>query len=357
MIADAALHDRVTTLVEARTWTGFDVDDQGRVLAGHDDLGTVQLVELGPDGSRTPLTDLPGKCSGRYLPGRRQVVVQHDQGGDENHQLSLLDLDPPRAAPATLAELTPLVHDPAYLHVLHDVTDRSVVFSTNRRNGVDMDVVVHDLADGGERTVYDGGGYVTDVTVSADTSRVAVLRLSLRPGSTVLDLATPDGGRAVTDPDELALHHHVGFAADGAGLVLSSNHDREFTAIHRLTGDGSWQVLVQDEEHDLVCWVSPDGTAMVVGTLVDGAMRLAVHEADGTSRCAVERGEQGEDGMARVGAGLHAVPADGDLADRAGRAAAHRRQHRDRGAACVERRRAGRFGAAAVTDRAPGAHR
>ena len=45
--------------LEVRAWRAFDVDEQGRVLAGHDDTGTVQLVELA-DGTRTRLTDLPG---------------------------------------------------------------------------------------------------------------------------------------------------------------------------------------------------------------------------------------------------------------------------------------------------------
>ncbi len=78
-------------LLRARTWRAFDCDDAGRVLAGWDDAGSVQLVELAPDGSPTVLTDLTGACSGRYLPGDRRVLVQHDDGGDERAQLSLLD--------------------------------------------------------------------------------------------------------------------------------------------------------------------------------------------------------------------------------------------------------------------------
>src|SRR5690606_725132 len=105
-------------------------------------------------------TDLPSKCSGRYVPGRRQVVVQHDQGGDENMQLSLLDLDADRARPARLEDLRPLVHGPRHLHVLVDVTERGLVYHTNRRNGVDMDVVVREWGSGEEHVVYDGGGYV-----------------------------------------------------------------------------------------------------------------------------------------------------------------------------------------------------
>lgn len=218
--------DAVTALVGAlldlRTWQAFDIDADGRVLAGHDELGSVQLVEIDPDGRRTPLTDLPSRCTGRYVPGRRQVVVQHDQGGDENMQLSLLDLSSRPAAPATLEQLTPLVHDPAFMHVLRDVTPDHLVYSTNRRNAVDMDVVVRAWDTGAEETVWDGGGYVTDTVVSHDGGSVAVTALSLRPASTLVFLAGPRavGGGRVTDPDEHAAHHCGGWTPDDDGLVL-----------------------------------------------------------------------------------------------------------------------------------------
>ena len=97
--------DVVSALLDLRTWQAFDIDADGRVLAGHDERGSVQLVEIDSDGTRTPLTDLPSRCTGRYVPGRRQVVVQHDQGGDENMQLSLLDLGSRPTAPRSLGQL------------------------------------------------------------------------------------------------------------------------------------------------------------------------------------------------------------------------------------------------------------
>ena len=134
--------DLLHRLLEVTTWRAFDVDAQGRILAGYDGSGTVQLVELRPDGSRVPLTALPGACHGRYLPGTRRVVVSHDAGGDERAQLSLLD---PDAVTEPVGEdgLVPLVHDPAYIHGLVEVLPTGeVVYTTNRRNGVDFDLVV-----------------------------------------------------------------------------------------------------------------------------------------------------------------------------------------------------------------------
>lgn len=280
----------ITELLSARTWTAFDVDDQGRVLAGHDELGSVQLVEIGAQGSVHALTDLPGKCSGRYVPGRRQVVVQHDQGGDELAQLSLLDLDTLPAHPVGLDGLTPIVQDREHLNDVRDLTSQTLVYSTNRRNGVDMDVVARDLQTGQERVLHDTGGYVVGAVLDHAQQDAVVLRLSLQPNSTVLDLVGSGAGGSgtLTNPADHALHELPAWSAEDESLVLASNHGREFAAVQRLSRSGEWDVLVADEAHDLSCWVSPDGLAMVVGTLIDGALSLAVHDSEGRLGCQAE---------------------------------------------------------------------
>jgi protease II len=274
--------DLFRLLIDTRTWVALDIDVYGRVLAGHDDLGSQQLVEIAPDGARTPLTDLPSRCTGRYVPGRRGVVVQHDQGGDENFQLSLLDLTGTATTPVGLDGLTPLVRDEAHMNALLDVTATSVVYSTNRRNGVDMDVVVRDLSSAEERVVYDGGGYVATADVSHDEKSVAVTMISLQPSSTALVVADGTGRREVTDPDERADHHVAGWTEDDADLVLTSDHGREFHAVVRLDHDGAWSTLVEDDGHDVSARLSPDGRMMVVAHHVDGLDRLAVHRVDGS---------------------------------------------------------------------------
>ena len=310
----------INALLDLTAWAVFDVDPEGRILAGNDESGSMQLVEIAPDGARTQLTALPSRCSGRYVPGTRRVVVQHDNGGDERTQLSLLDLAPsagsagpgnsaPPHLPATLEALTPLVHDPAYRHDLADVSADSVVFLTNRRDGVDFDLVVHDLATGTETTLYDGGGYLVAAAASHDRRSVAITVLSSRPHSTQILLAGDDGGQAgsavrqtsaLTAPDEHAHHTQVAWTAADNAVVMSSDHEREFAAVVRVRtgqasnpgvpagpGDTVWQTLVEADDHDLEVVLSPDGTAMVVGHHQDGVTTLAVHEPDGAHRCDV----------------------------------------------------------------------
>ncbi|MGB8383382.1 MAG: alpha/beta fold hydrolase [Dermatophilaceae bacterium] len=279
----------VRSVLELRSWTAYDIDNEGRVLAAHDDTGSSQLVLIEPAGARIPLTALDRPCSGRFVPGRPQVVVQHDAGGNERMQLSVLDLDA-TARPATERDLVPLVHDPRFMHVLVDVTPTSLVYYTNRRNGVDMDVVLRDLDSGVEQVLYDNGGYVASATLSHDERSVALVIYSLRPNGTFVSLAGPDGIRDITDPQEDSFHgEQVGWAEGDRALVFASNRDREYLVIVRAPADGSaWSTLVADEAHDLTADVSPGGHALLVGTLEDGAYRYAVHEADGAWRCRVD---------------------------------------------------------------------
>lgn len=315
----------INALLDLTAWAVFDVDPEGRILAGNDESGSMQLVEIAPDGTRTALTALPSRCSGRYVPGTRHVVVQHDNGGDEKTQLSLLDLASdavgtttpalPAALPATLADLVPLVRDPEHKHDLADVSADSVVFLTNRRDGVAFDVVVHDLATSTETTLYDGGGYLVDAVASHDRRSVAITLLSSRPRSTQILLAA--GGEAddtaaravaVTSYDEHAHHSQAAWTADDGALVMASDHDREFAAVLRVRADRAdradirptddtsaadgtdrtiWETLVEADDHDLEVVLSPDGTTMVVGHHQDGVTTLAVHESDGAHRCDV----------------------------------------------------------------------
>jgi len=273
-------------LLELATWRAFDVDNAGRVLAGSDESGSTQLVELSPLGRTTALTALPGAVSGRYLPGERAAIIQHDNGGDERGQLSLLRLDRRRTAPAELGDLQPLVRDPKHVHRLLDVLPGRIVYATNRRNGVDFDVVIRSVVTGAEQVVYDRGGMVQEVEASPDSRYLALTLPGSRPLSdqvVLIDTMPATEGehvRALTAVDADARNTHLRWLPRSAGLVVSSNHGREFTGISRIeprNGRRSW--LVTSDEHDLTGWVSPDGRTLLVHTNDDGASRLALHDA------------------------------------------------------------------------------
>jgi dipeptidyl aminopeptidase/acylaminoacyl peptidase len=272
----------ITELLNLPIWRAFDVDDAGRVLAGYDGSGTLQLVELALDGTVTPLTALPGPCSGRYLRGERAVIVQHDDGGNERAQLSVLRLDQLPAEPVDLDGLEPLVRDARYIHQLVDVEAERIVFKTNRRNGVDFDVVLRSTADGTETVAYDGGGYVDGVAVAPGRVDGVVAVGSKMPVSEQLLGFSGAGGevRELTGAQEHASHADPQWRPDGSTLIVNTNRDREFIAVLQFDPtSGQWSELVADPEHDLRGTLSPDGRTLLVVANVDGAARLSLHDA------------------------------------------------------------------------------
>ena len=58
----------VATMLTIPVFRAMDVDSDGRVLAGTDESGSMQIIEISADGDITALTALPGACGGRYLP-------------------------------------------------------------------------------------------------------------------------------------------------------------------------------------------------------------------------------------------------------------------------------------------------
>ena len=275
----------VVELLSLPAWQAFDIDDEGRVLAGYNGSGSVQLVELAVDGTATPLTALPGPCRGRYLPGERSVVVVHDEGGNERSQLSLLRLDQPPVQPVTVAGLEPLVRDGRFIHNLLAVEPGRIVYATNRRNGVDFDLIVRSTVDGAESVVYDDGGLISQVGLAPGRTDIAVTRSTAVPMSQQLLVSSGgrDGSsraRELSPATEPAQHLGPQWLPDGAALIVSGNLGREFTAVFRVDPDtGERTELVADPGHDLVGHLSPDGRVLLVAANVDGAVRLALHDA------------------------------------------------------------------------------
>ena len=277
----------LTPILDVRLYQAFDLDAAGRVLAGSDDSGSTQLIEIEPDGTRAPLTALPGACTGRYLPGQRAVIVSHDQGGNELHQLSVLRLPLSSGQPAGLADLEPLVRDPRYLHVLADVQPEQICYFTNRRNGVAFDPVIRQLADGSERELVLADAMFDAAAISPDGRWLALTVASPVTAASehvvLVDLTAPAGQERMTEvtpADAPARNESLAWAPDGSALYFSSNNDREFLAIARYgMADGGVSWLVTDDHADLTGWLSPDGSILLVERNDDGASTLTLHDA------------------------------------------------------------------------------
>src|SRR5438094_6805673 len=115
--------------------------------------GTLQLYTLPAEGGQlVQITSFAEPVAGGYLPNGDRILLAMDEGGNERHQLYLLDDDG--------TGLTQLVHDPEFIHRPGGVSrdGRLLAYACNRRNGVDFDVYVRTLDSGEERCVFDMGG-------------------------------------------------------------------------------------------------------------------------------------------------------------------------------------------------------
>jgi dipeptidyl aminopeptidase/acylaminoacyl peptidase len=277
--------DRLVHLLELRRTTLLDIDSAGRMLISNDETGSAQLYELFQDGRWRQLTDLGEPCTGRYLPGARAVVVSADTGGTERAQLSLLELPelPDSGSSENLAgnvPLRPLAHDPAYLHTLFDVRPDTVIYATNRRNGVEFDVIERRVSEGTERVLFDGGGYFDDATPSPDGRWVLLSRMTLIAASNELLLVDTATGeiRSITDPAVPGSWDNPRWLADSSGLLASSDAATDFRAVCRYDlATGYWSPLLAADEQNLFAWPSPDGRRLAVVSLVDGIHSLAIH--------------------------------------------------------------------------------
>ena len=270
--------DRVREMFELCSSVLFDIDDAGRLLIGNDESGSMQLYELAPDGQRNALTDLGEPCWGRYLPGQRAVVVSADDGGTERAQLWLRGLD------SDVTDLEPVVTDPAYTHTLLDVAADRIVYATNRRNGVDFDVVLRTVSSGDERVIWDRGGWLTAAALSPDRRYVALQRESLLPASTQLFLADIAAGTVapITDPEQPG--EWLAPRWLGSAVLSGSDAGAQFHSLRCYdVGTRTWAVLLDAEGCDRNAWPSPDGTRLAVVTRDDGTDRLAVYDVAGSA--------------------------------------------------------------------------
>lgn len=191
------------------------------------------------------------KVTGHFLPDGR-ILVERDSGGNERTQLYVGD--------------EPLVVDERYKHDTPHSAGRTLAYSTNRRNGVDFDVVARDLETGEER-VFEIGGYTEVAAISPDGRNVVADRGSLRSGDNDLFLCDVDTGDVthLTPHDDPAEYLTPCFLGDE--LVWATNEGRDTLAV----GD-------QSGEWDLTCYAGGDSFLVVANE--DGYSRLTIDGKD-----------------------------------------------------------------------------
>ena len=197
------------------------------------------------------LTDYEDAVSGLFLPDGR-VLVEMDSGGNERSQLFVGE--------------EPLVVDERFIHGTPHAAGRTLAYATNRRNGVDFDIVARDLESGEERT-FVIGGYCGVAAISDDGGQIVVERAGERSGDN--DLYLCDVRReAVTHltPHDEPTEHATPCFHNGE-LVWATNEGRDTLAVAGV--ESQW---------DVTCAAA--GASLLIHANEDGYSRLMLNGAD-----------------------------------------------------------------------------
>ena len=200
--------------------------DGARLLVSSNLPGTMQLYELTLGGPIRPVTSEEEPVGGRYLPVSDRVLVHRDHRGNERHQLYLA---------TGSGQLEPLVMEPEWIHGPGGASrdGRLLAYRTNRRNGVDFDVVVRDLETGTERCVYADGGFAVAGSFSPDGAWLAVVKETEKSGDNEVYLIGIGTGEVirVTPHDDDASSSGPAWLPDGSGFYFSTDIGRDVSAI------------------------------------------------------------------------------------------------------------------------------
>lgn len=284
-MADTSTPDLVRALLRTRRTLLGDVDLSGaspeRALARSDVTGTAQLYEVVSD-ELVALTSLPEPvASAHYVPGARRAVLAIDEGGNERHQLYLIDLDDAAEAPvAGFDRLRALTGERGFGHQFAGISPdgRTLAYVSDRANGVDFDLWLCDLEDGEHRLLHAGGSWYQPASGFSPAGRfVSVLAPGRRPLDVDLVLVEISSGEAqvpLSHPGEAALVGPPAWVSD-ARFYASSNAGRDFAAVVRHDLDtGETTTVPETGERFDADVVAAGPTAIIVIENRDGASSM-----------------------------------------------------------------------------------
>jgi Tol biopolymer transport system component len=239
-------------LLKARSAAPADVSPNGQTVLVLSNLsGTMQACRVpATGGDLVQVTDFEDAVASASFLEDGRILIQKDEGGNERHQLYLVD-------PAAGTRTEPLVYEPEFMHLEpHESADGTLLaYACNRRNGVDFDVFVRDLRSGAERTVFAPGGMTVPAGFSPDGRWLSTERLSDRPGDNDVHLVDLRNGEVVhaTPHNDEALFDRPAWLPGARAFLFATNSGREFAGIARYDlSSGSWR-YVHEADWDLSC--------------------------------------------------------------------------------------------------------
>lgn len=262
----------LSSFLELRTTaaSGFAGDGR-RLLLASNIPGTVQLYRLDlPGGEPVQITSFPEPVAGRYLPNEPAVLIQMDEGGNERVQIGRIRDDG--------TGFQWIVREPEFIHRLGGISrdGRLIAYASNRRNGIDFDVYVRDLASGEEQMVFEAGGLCAPAGFSPDARYLAVIQLTPRNMDNELYLVDLRSRELihVSPHEEEAQFGPPAWLPDGSSFFFATDCGREFVGVARYDLAARRREYVIETEWDASCSIDWEGRALVVARNEEGYTRL-----------------------------------------------------------------------------------
>jgi dipeptidyl aminopeptidase/acylaminoacyl peptidase len=208
---------------------------------------------------------------GAYSADSNRIVFSRDVGGSEDFQIFIQDLSTGRAA---------MVSDGKSRHtsVLMSPDRARFAFSSNRRNGRDMDIYVADMAAPEKaRLLYEAAGSWSADSWSADGARLAITQyISISESRMVLVDVRGGAAREIKAGSGKAALASPEFGATAEQLFYTSDDGAEFTQLRvRDLSNDREQTLSADTPWDVTTLkASPDGHVLAYVVNEDGVDRL-----------------------------------------------------------------------------------
>lgn len=278
---EARIAERLKPYLDARSASFLGWTAQGGVLATTRFGSTAQLHHIAqPLGAREQQTFLaePVLWAGAATVADREVwVYQHDVGGNEAFQLSVLD--PLLASTRRLTDGRSRNERPVL-----SGDGRQLAWSSTARNGRDSDIWVAPVdGSAAPRAVYTPGGSWYPLDYSPDGARLLVQLYRSIGDSELWELELASGTARNLFPGAAPAARPLARYHPTSGQIwLASDHAGEWVKLYRFDADGQLRPVGDParpfdvEGFDL----SPDGARVAVITNDFGASALYVHEIE-----------------------------------------------------------------------------
>ncbi|MCB9490659.1 MAG: S9 family peptidase [Dehalococcoidia bacterium] len=249
-------------------WMAFRSNRSGVWQAWLCDLETLDVE---------PLTDTGGVIYDLAMrPGHRELLYVADDGGDEQFQLHLLDLDSRVSRP--------LASRPRIIHNLGAWSSdgRLLSYGSNLRERSAFDLYVLEVESGEERLLLEHEGMLEAGRFTPDGAAVFCRRVNLEvPGDSMLLRVPLDPSQP---PIELTPHDDLSEWFDAvelpSGAILAVTNDaRDFAGLQRIdVASGAREYLVERTWDVESMALPPDRSRVAVAINEDGYSRIEAYE-------------------------------------------------------------------------------